>query len=291
MEFDEMWGSSTDTPNASASRFGARKLDNTPHEFVVGGHAVECYFSPSDNVTTHIVDRINAAQHSIAFELLTLTRTDISAGLVARKNAGLKVRGDLDDDSDSGSQYAYLVGNGVDVRLKTGVSGLLHHKYCLFDAEYPLWDATTLTGSHNWSSAAEDANNENTVIIHDPDITNQYLQEFTARYYQLGGTDSVHVVAVDPNGGPLPSRVSLAQNHPNPVHGRTSFGYSLPTRQRVELRLYDVGGREVRTLVNQMQAPGNYRVELRVGSLASGVYFYRLEAGGKAQQRKMLIVR
>jgi hypothetical protein len=291
MEFEEMWGSSTDTPNASVSRFGARKTDNTPHKFAIGGHVVECYFSPSDNVTARIIDRINAAQHSIAFELLTMTRTDISAAIVARKNAGLKVRGDMDDDSDSGSQYAYLVSNGIDVHLKTGVSGLLHHKYCLFDADYPLLDATTLTGSHNWSSAAEDANNENTVIVHDPGIANQYLQEFTARYYQFGGTDSVQVVAVDPLGGPIPAVLSLAQNFPNPAHGRTSIGYSLPTRQRVALRLYDVGGREVRTLVNQTQAPGNYRVQLSIGSLKSGMYFYRLEAGGKVHQRKMLIVR
>ena len=289
MEFEEMWGSSTDTPNASASRFGARKIDNTAHRFAIGGHLVECYFSPSDNVTARIIDRINAAQHSIAFELLTMTRTDISAAIVARKNAGLEVRGDMDDDSDSGSQYAYLVGNGVDVHLKTGVSGLLHHKYCLFDAEYPLWDGTTLTGSHNWSSAAEDNNNENTVIVHDPDITNQYLQEFTARYYQFGGTDSLHVVGVEPIGGPTPVLVSLAQSVPNPVHGRTSIGYSLPARQHVSLRLYDIGGREVRTLVNQIQAPGNYRLQLNVGSLASGMYFYRLATGGWVHQRKMIV--
>ena len=291
MEFEEMWGSSTDTPNASASRFGARKIDNTPHRFTIDGHLVECYFSPSDNVTARIIDRINAAQHSIGFQLLTMTRADISAAIVARKNAGMKTRGVLNDDSDSGSQYAYLAGNGVDVHLKTGVSGLLHHKYCLFDAEYPLWDATTLTGSHNWSSAAETNNNENTVVVHDPGITNQYLQEFTARYYQFGGTDSVRVVAVDPISGPIPAMVSLAQNVPNPVHGRTSIGYSLPGRQRVSLRLYDVGGREVRTLVNQTQAPGHYRVLLNVGSLASGAYFYRLDTGGKVYHRKMVIVR
>src|SRR5262245_28463287 len=291
MEFDEMWGSSTDTPNASASRFGARKTDNTPHRFAIGGHLVESYFSPSDDVTARIIDRINAAQHSIAFELLTMTRTDISAAIVAQRNAGVKVRGDMDDDADSGSQFAYMVSNGVDVHLKTGVSGLLHHKYCLFDAEYPLWDATTLTGSHNWSSSAETNNNENTLIVHDPNITNQYLQEFTARYYQFGGTDSVHVVAVDPIGGPLSAMVSLAQNVPNPVHGRTSIGYSLPTRQHVSLRLYDIGGRELRTLVNQTQAAGHYRVQLNVGPLPSGAYFYRLETAGRVHQRKMVVVR
>ena len=52
---------------------------------------------------------------------------------------------------------------------------------------------TVLTGSHNWSASAENSNNENTLIVHDADVANQYLQEFAARYTQFGGTDSVHV--------------------------------------------------------------------------------------------------
>lgn len=291
LEVNEMWGSSTDVPNASASRFGARKLDDTPHRFAIAGHNVECYFSPSDNATAQIINSTNAAQHSIAFQLLTMTRSDISSALVARKNAGLKVRGDLDNNTDSGSEYSYLVSNGVDVHLKTGVSGLLHHKYCLFDSDSPDWDGVTLTGSHNWSSAAENSNNENTVLVHDPDITNQYLQEFAARYYQFGGTDSIHIVAVEPIGGTTPRAVSLAQNYPNPFHGRTSITYSLPSQQTVVLKLYDVSGREVRTLVNQPQAPGTYRVDLFARTLASGVYFYRLEAGGLVRQRKTLLLK
>ncbi|MBM2840441.1 MAG: hypothetical protein HW412_969, partial [Bacteroidetes bacterium] len=190
LEFNEMWGSNTDVPNAANSRFGVRKSDNTPHRFVIGGKNVESYFSPSDRTTSRIVSTINAAQHSIGFQLLLLTRSEIARALVARKLAGLKVRGDLDDGTYQGSQYSYLVANNVDVRLKSGVSGLLHHKYCIIDAEYPYWDAVTLTGSHNWSSSAENSNNENTLIIHDGNITNQYLQEFAARYYQFGGSDS-----------------------------------------------------------------------------------------------------
>jgi phosphatidylserine/phosphatidylglycerophosphate/cardiolipin synthase-like enzyme len=290
LEFNEMWGSGTDTPNAAASRFGARKLDDTPHKFVIGGHDVESYFSPSDAPTSQIISRINAAQHSIGFQLLTLTRTDISAALVARHLASIKVRGDLDASSDAGSQYSYLLGNGVDIRLKTGASGLLHHKYCLFDAENPTWDAVTLTGSHNWSSAAENSNNENTLIIHDPDVTNQYLQEFAARYYQFGGSDSL-LVGVEQIDTSVPRVLSLSQNFPNPVRGYTRIVYSIPSTQQVVLRLFDVQGRVVQTLVNQRQTPGRYGVDLTVRGMASGVYFYRLELGRLTQQRKMLLLR
>jgi phosphatidylserine/phosphatidylglycerophosphate/cardiolipin synthase-like enzyme len=290
LEFEEMWGSATDVANASNSRFGARKLDDTPHKFVIGGRDAACYFSPSDGTNWRIISAINAAQHSVGFQVLTLTRSDIANALIARKQAGLKVRGDLDNGSDTGSEYANLVAAGVDVRLKTG-SGLLHHKYAIFDAEDPGWDAVTLTGSHNWSSAAENSNNENTLIVHDFDITNQYLQEFAARYYQFGGVDSIRVVAVEPIPGVPAGSVYLAQNFPNPAAGRTSIGYAIPSRQQVVLRLYDVSGREVRTLVNQVQAPGAYRVDFRAGALESGVYFYQLKVGSAVQQRKMLLLK
>ena len=290
LEFNEMWGSDTDVPNAANSRFGVRKTNNTPHRFVIGGKNVECYFSPSDQATSHIVSTINAAQHSVGFQLLTLTRAEIGSALVAKKQAGLKVRGDLDNGTDQGTQYPYLVANGVDVRLKTGVSGLLHHKYGIFDAELPSWDAVTITGSHNWTSSAENSNNENMVIVHDGNIANQYLQEFAARYYQFGGTDSIRV-SVDQIGSSLPERFSLSQNYPNPFNPTTKIEYAIPTAQRVVLKLYDLLGREVKTIVNLQQTPGFYRVDLNAGSLASGVYFYRLEAGRFVQVRRMLVLK
>src|SRR5204862_539998 len=86
----------------------------------------------------------------------------------------------------------------------------------------------TLTGSHNWSSAAENSNNENTVVVHDFDVTNQYLQEFTARYYQFGGGDSVRVSveAIGPAGG----TIELAQNSPNPFGTATGIEYAIPSK-------------------------------------------------------------
>jgi phosphatidylserine/phosphatidylglycerophosphate/cardiolipin synthase-like enzyme len=283
-----MWGSSTDVPNASNSRVGARKLDDTPHRFRIGGHDLESYFSPSDNTTTHIIATINAAQHSVSFEQLTITRSDIATALVNQKNAGRKVRGDMDNNTDSGTQYSFLTSSGVDVKLKSGVSGLLHHKYLLSDADVPQSDAITLTGSHNWSSAAENSNNENTVILHDPDIANQYLQEFSARYDQFGGTDPVTTEVEKLDG--LVHELDLAQNFPNPFRGRTHIDYAIPTAQHVRLALYDLQGRRVQTLVDQAQAPGRYRVEMVAKRLGSGVYFYRLEAGKVVRQRKLLML-
>jgi phosphatidylserine/phosphatidylglycerophosphate/cardiolipin synthase-like enzyme len=293
LEFNEMWGSSTDTPDGSASRFGARKTDNTPHRFLIAGRPVECYFSPSDRTTSHILDCIDSAKHSIAFALLTLTRSDLAAGLVSRRVAGVKVRGILDDDSDTGSQYGALVGGGVDVLLKSGPGSsgyLFHHKYSILDAEDPAWDPVTITGSHNWTNAAENSNNENTVIVHDAAIANQYLQEFAARYVQYGGTDTI-TVSVNGEAGGYPLSTHLEQNYPNPFNPSTSVRFSLSRASRVVLRVYDVLGREVKTLIDASLAAGNYVARFDGMSLASGLYVVRLTAGSIVEQRKMLLLR
>ncbi len=288
LEFQEMWGSTTETPNAAVSRFGAHKLDDTPHRFVIGGRDVRCYFSPSDGTNFQILQTLQAAQHSLGFELLTLTRSDLASALIAQKNAGRKVRGDLDNNTDSGSEYAELVGAGVDVGLNNG-GGLLHHKYLIVDADNPQWDGVVLTGSHNWSASAENSNNENTLIVHDDDLANQYLQEFSARYYQFGGTDSIRVTDAGPAGPP--AAVTMSPGFPNPFRGETRLLYTLPVASPVTLRLYDVQGREVRTLVNERKAPGRYSVALRGQGLAAGVYLARLEAGGVSVQRKLLFLK
>jgi phosphatidylserine/phosphatidylglycerophosphate/cardiolipin synthase-like enzyme len=192
MEFQEMWGSNTETPNASASRFGARKQDNTPHKFIINGAPVESYFSPSDRTTSHICATIDKAQQGVGVSILTLTRKDIADSIIARKNEGKKARVIMDNNTDLGNQYSYLQTAGVDVHLAGG-SGLLHHKYAIIDAENTGATQYTLTGSHNWSNSAENSNDENIVIVRNNRVTNLYLQEFAARYYEAGGTDSIGV--------------------------------------------------------------------------------------------------
>ncbi|MGB6120788.1 MAG: phospholipase D-like domain-containing protein, partial [Bacteroidota bacterium] len=143
-EFEEMWGGSADLPNPAGSRFGARKTDNTAHRFIIGGSRVECYFSPSDGTTSRIIARIDSARHSVAFALLTFTRSDIRTVLVAQKVLGRAVRGVMDNNTDTGTQYYNLIAGGVDVQLKSG-SYLHHHKYGIIDGEDPTWDPVVIT--------------------------------------------------------------------------------------------------------------------------------------------------
>ena len=289
-EFNEMWGGPTEVPNAADSRFGASAMDDTPHRFVIGGRNVECYFGPSDRTTSRIISAVDAAQHSVAFDLLTLTDTDIAGALVARKQMGVKVRGVLDNNTDSGTQYPYLVANGIDVRLKTSLTGLIHHKYCIIDAEDPSWSPVTITGSHNWTSPAENCNNDNTVMIKDGNIANQFLQEFAARYYEFGGADTINV-SVRRVDAIVPMLFSLSQNYPNPYNPVTMIAFAIPIETKVSLKLYNVLGEEIRLLIEDVVSPGDYTVVFNAKDLPSGVYLYRLIAGSYVETRKMLLLK
>jgi phosphatidylserine/phosphatidylglycerophosphate/cardiolipin synthase-like enzyme len=331
LEFNEMWGSDSTAANPASSRFGARKLDNTPHIFNVNGTPVELYFSPSDRTTSHIISTLAKAQSSINVGMLTLTRSDIAATMVTKKAAGVKVRGILDNGTDTGSQYGFLTTSGVDIRLKSNTPGLLHHKYGIVDAEVTTAMQYVITGSHNWTSAAEASNNENTLIVQSNRIANQYLQEFAARYKEAGGGDNI-VVGIENTGGKVPSSFSLSQNYPNPFNPTTAISYHLPApnasgpaeapakaglpapsaRQAasglgvegsdvsvVTLKVFDVLGREILTLVNDIQSTGTHIVRWDASALPSGVYFYRLSAyragsgqtGGFVETKKMVFAK
>lgn len=89
----------------------------------------------------------------------------------------------------------------------------------------------------------------------------------------------------------LPERSELGQNYPNPFNPGTAISYHLSTFSHVTLKVYDVLGREVATLVNEKQNPGGHIVRFDGSRLASGVYFYRLTAPGVNQVKKMLLTK
>lgn len=290
-EFNEMWGSTSDTANSSTSRFGAHKLDNTPHCFVVNGTPVELYFSPSDGTTNKIVKTLNRATDDINFALLTFTRNDIANVLVAKKKAGMKVRGVMDNRSDQGSVFDSLAAWGIDVHLKgAAVTGLFHHKYALVDAETFHPQQFVITGSHNWSSSAENSNNENTLIINSQRIANLYLQEFVARYKEAGGKDSI-ALSVEKVVAEVPNSFGLSQNYPNPFNPTTNFQLRIAKSGFVSMKVFDILGREVATVLSETMNPGVYTVEWDASKLASGVYLYRMQAGRFVETRKMLLIR
>ncbi len=131
------------------------------------------------------------------------------------------------------------------------------------------------------------------------------------------------IPSVEKINSEIPNNFSLSQNYPNPFNPTTTINYSIPSssvisnpqrRERsqrseipnhtstnsvsarddnmqVRLSVYDILGREVATLVNQNQKPGNYKVEFNASKLTSGVYFYKLNAGEFIESKKMLLIK
>lgn len=88
-----------------------------------------------------------------------------------------------------------------------------------------------------------------------------------------------------------PYKYSLGQNYPNPFNPVTTIEFSIPNSAKVELKVYDLLGREVSTLVNEFKQAGNYSVQLNALSLSSGVYFYKIVAGSFQEVRKMVLIK
>jgi phosphatidylserine/phosphatidylglycerophosphate/cardiolipin synthase-like enzyme len=163
-----------------AGRFGTGKISGTPYPHVqLGGTNVEVFFSPEDGVAKHVLQRLAAAKQSIHFMAFSYTEDKISDAMVTKRKAGLVVRGvfETQNAGGSGADFGRLKQGGVDV-LEDGNCYILHHKVIIIDAR------TVITGSYNFTSSAERDNDENLVMVDDPNLARAYLDEFERVYAQ-----------------------------------------------------------------------------------------------------------
>jgi len=94
------------------------------------------------------------------------------------------------------------------------------------------------------------------------------------------------------NDGKISTSFYLAQNYPNPFNPTTRISYLLPSSEFVNLRVYDITGREIQTLVSEVQAAGTYSINFNANELTAGIYFYRLQIGDKfTETKKMILLR
>tara|TARA_B100000902_G_scaffold163425_2_gene158636 strand:- start:58213 stop:60339 length:2127 start_codon:yes stop_codon:yes gene_type:complete len=204
IEFEEMWG----------GVFGTHKTDNTPHKFNVNGVNIEIYFSPSDKTTSKIIDFIDNVDKTLEFGLLNFTRDDIRDAVINKDiEFGVVVRGIIEQQNINGSEFDTLINSNVNVRSHQGITHQLHHKYAIADANYINDNPAVLTGSHNWSSNAENNSDENTIIIYDHTIANIYIQEFEKRWSELGSSTNI-----DGSNNDL-----IIELYPNPSDGNVNI--------------------------------------------------------------------
>ncbi len=100
------------------------------------------------------------------------------------------------------------------------------------------------------------------------------------------------LVGIEDHSTPeLPTGYSLAQNYPNPFNPSTQISYAIPNSELITLKIYDVLGNEVATLVDGAQNPGAYTVSFDASKLSSGIYFYTLKAGNFLETKKMILMK
>jgi len=123
----------------------------------------------------------------------------------------------------------------------------------------------------------------------------------SAGWYYIGSSDTVAIYLIRAYASLAtgvkqavkltPAGFNLSQNYPNPFNPSTVIGYELSAVSHVTLKVYDVLGREVKTLVDERQTAGNHFVTFNAANLPSGVYFYRLEAGANIAVKKLILVK
>lgn len=187
--FNMMWGDTGSYPNLTLSRFGHMKSDLGAHIFNIGGKTVELYFSPSDHTDAHIQSAINSANTDLYVGMYTFTMSSDANAIVSKHTAGVYTPVIVDENSTLASAAYPILSAGLGTLLKTHTGSVIYHnKMMVVDPSNTCSDPLVLTGSHNWTNAADTRNDENTLIIHSDTIANIYYQSFHANYTDLGGT-------------------------------------------------------------------------------------------------------
>ncbi len=89
----------------------------------------------------------------------------------------------------------------------------------------------------------------------------------------------------------VPESYELSQNYPNPFNPVTSIKYSIPKDGLVTITIYDITGKEMRKLVNEVKKAGYYNISFNASTLSSGIYFYRITAGDFVRTKKMVLIK
>jgi hypothetical protein len=215
----------------------------------------------------------------------------VSANRVARFNTQTNTWSSLGTGSQNGVDSVVtalaVVGNEVVVGgLFTSAGGVSANRVARFNTQTNTWSALG-TGSSNgvngFVNALAVVGNE-VVVGGEFTSAGGVSANFVARWNS--GTSRVEQLSPT-----APKTFLLEQNYPNPFNPSTTIRYQLPVASEVKLEVYDVLGKKVATLVSERQAAGYYQYVWNANGLTSGVYFYRLQAGGFVETKKMMLVK
>ena len=267
LEFNEMFGSTGPNPSLTNAKFGPDKTDNTPHLFEIGGRQVECYFSPADGTNDHIISTIQSANTNMRIATMLITRSDIGYAIQDAVNAGAATKVLVNNESGCTQTVWTLLKSllGNDLVEDNKVPGIMHHKFMIVD-EGTSSDPTLLVGSHNWSNAANNKNDENTLIIHDDTLANIYYQAFKQRF-------DANYVGIDVN-----DFASSVHIYPNPSNGQFTVELQTENTMSAEFIIYDLSGRIISTQTKNLIS-GSNTIAIDLGNIADGTYVLQMKNG------------
>jgi subtilisin-like proprotein convertase family protein len=187
--------------------------------------------------------------------------------------------------------HTYIGDLLVQLTSPTGTTVILHNRTGTYEDDILGWYPTVLTPAQSLDAfLGEEMAGDWTLLVSD----HASWDTGTVNEWCLELTFGEDLTGVGDDG--FPQVLSLAANYPNPFNPQTSIRYELPRAGRVDLAVFDLSGRRITTLVAGQQPAGRHRVTwLGQGSdsrpVASGVYVYRLRAGGQTLTRKMTLLK
>jgi phosphatidylserine/phosphatidylglycerophosphate/cardiolipin synthase-like enzyme len=276
IEFEEMWGSAGAQPNPEYAKFGADKSDNTPHQFIIGGNRVECYFSPSDNTNQKIIDAIHTSGNDLSVETMLITRSDLALAVLDAFERGVAVNVITNYENDNTDYVNELLGSNLPPEkfvFDDFAEGMLHNKLAIIDSKAPDSDPQVITGSHNWSNSANEKNDENTLVIHNAEIANIYFQQFAQRFTENEGNLYVSARLVE---------MADLQVYPNPASAKI---FLTSAEHILAVHIYNLAGHKISEdlKINSKQK------EIDVQNLLPGVYIVKIDfENGKYNSYKVI---
>ena len=186
------------------------------------------------------------------------------------------------------SEFIYIV-NGSDVTLSWTTSAELNNSG--FEIERSIVNGQI---SNEWNKIGFVSGNGTSTEIHNYEFIEKGLNtgkyNYRLKQIDFNGNYEYFELAEEVSIG-IPDKYQLSQNYPNPFNPVTNIEFAIPELGFVSLRIYDVMGRELVTLVNENKEPGYYKLKFDAGKLSSGVYFYRMTAGDFVAVKKLVVLK
>lgn len=275
-EFDQMFDD---------GKFHGNKVDVKPKtEFTVGQIKIKNYFGPQDRIIDRMIEEVDRAVTRVYFAVFTFGNSDLSNAIINAAARGVEVKGVFDRDqtlflnSQQNIFNAMLGQQNIEVELSSNGNGIMHHKFMIIDN-------TIVTGSANFTTAANEENDENDVfVVGDTVLNDQFILEFANLF--SGFVDTSGIIVPGSEGvasADAPVDISPTVNYPNPFVWSPGSEVVIATADRNQVHkveIYSLRGRLIRVLT--LPATSSKRSiewdgrDASGNVVASGVYPYRL---------------